>query len=289
MAEAGHVGADLSRGLVAGDGAHEPADEEVEVAVAVDVGGVGDVLAVGEDGLAARVAEGVGHQHEAGAAGLAPVEVEAHVAERLLGEEVGVAVGVGVHEAEPLADLQVGEAVGPEGVAGAVVAPIHALEEEELAGALLDDEVEVAVRVHVHELRPGDVEAAEEGKVVRLSPGAPDGEGGHASPEVAGGRGRARGRPGRGAHVGGGASARGAPRRGEGSQERRHQRHGSRRRVPGPHRRDAAATPAPYGGISTTCRMVRVAASMTVRVPSGASKPRFWRPSHVPCSFRLET
>ncbi len=159
--------------LVAGHGALEAPDEQVDPAVAVDVGGVGDVLAVGEDRLALRVLEAVGREHEARLGGRALVAVVADVAEELLAQDVHVPVAVEVDEAIPLADLEVVVAIGAphEGRRAPDV-----LEEHHLARRLLHEQVVVAVAVDVHELRSRDVEPAEKGLPVIQTVPVPDRE-----------------------------------------------------------------------------------------------------------------
>ena len=174
--EARHVVRIHPHGLVPHHRAVELADEEVERVVAVDVGEVRDVLPVGEEGLAVGVPERVHGEAEARRAGRAFVPEIADVAVSFLGEEVEVAVGVEVEEAIPLADVEVVEAVGAPHVPGGF-GRAGVLEELDRAGDLLHEEVEVAVAVDVDELRAGDVEAAEEGMLVRRARLVIDGKG----------------------------------------------------------------------------------------------------------------
>ena len=148
-------------GLVAGDRAVDAAEEEIRQRVAVDVGHLRDVLPVGEDRRALGIAQRIGRLPEPRRRRRTGVLVVAHVAERLLGQQVEVTVVVHVVEAAPLAHRQVVPAIGAPGeVRRRTRAGV--LEEDERVAALLDEEVQVAVAVDVHELRPRHVEAAQE-------------------------------------------------------------------------------------------------------------------------------
>ncbi len=258
---AGGVGAHL---LVAVHAAVELAEEEVGPAIAVEVGEVGDVLPLGEDRRAVHVEQGVGGHGEAPAPGVPPV---ADAAVLRLAEEVGQAVAVEVGEAVPLAGLEplvaVGAPLEPGRPGGAGV-----LEQRELVGALLQEEVEVAVAVDVHQLGARHVEAAEEGRVVRGAGLVQHRERGE---DAAPGRLRGGGRWGRRGEEGRGGQGKPAHRAAQ--------------------RRPAAPTPVGEGPTSMVSSTCPVARSMTATHPFCPAGP-------VPCcscsfgggpSFRLAT
>ena len=167
--------------LVAGDVALDPADEEIEAAVAVEIDDRRDVLAIEEHRRAVGVAHDLGGRELRG--GLrAGVAVQPDVAERLLGEEVDVAVGVDVDEAVPLTGFEALVLAG---------APLVArrgeragvLEEPDRVLVFLHEQVEVAVGVDVDELRPRHVETAEERQRVLVAGRVDDLEGGDGAVE----------------------------------------------------------------------------------------------------------
>ena len=164
MAEARHAVVVHGPGLVARNRSREAADEQVEGAVAVDVGRVGNVLAVREDGLTGHVPERVRGEHVGRGPRSAVVAVVPDVAEDLFREQVQVAVQVHVDEAKPLADDKVLVAVGLPAVLGRAAGGDVA-EEHHAVGMLLDEEIEVAVAVRVGELGARQVEASQEGMV----------------------------------------------------------------------------------------------------------------------------
>ncbi|MGH7700553.1 MAG: hypothetical protein ACREMJ_08575, partial [Gemmatimonadales bacterium] len=92
--------------------------------------------------------------------GAALVPIDAHVAEGLFGEQVGVAVAVQVGEAEPLPDVKCRVPIRaprvPRPVAGGP------LEEHHAPGGVLKEQIVVAVGVDVHELGARRVEPPQE-------------------------------------------------------------------------------------------------------------------------------
>src|SRR5262249_51484229 len=143
--------------LIPVDDALHPADEQIESSVAVDVGRIEDILTVGNDRPTVDVADRVAESDELWLGARALVVPDADVAGQQLREEVRLAVIVDVDEPEPLTDVEVLEVIG----APDPIVP-HALEVNELTGALLHEQIWLAVAVDVDELRTRHIELAEE-------------------------------------------------------------------------------------------------------------------------------
>ena len=166
-----------ARRLVARHRAVEPPDQEVGAAVAIEIAELGDVLAVGEDRGAVHVLQRVGREYETVGAALPIVPVVLDVAERLLGEEIEIAVGVHVGEAVPLSHVDVAVLGAARDEAGQAVALAVALEESDAAGHFLQEQIEIAVTVGVHQLGTGGVEPAVERQLERTAGGVHHREG----------------------------------------------------------------------------------------------------------------
>jgi hypothetical protein len=172
------------RHLVACDGAVQPADQQVGAAVAVEVAELGDVLAVGEDRRAVHVLQRVGDEHEAVGASPALVAVVLDVAERLLRQEIEVAIAVHVGEAIPLTHVDVSIPRRPQREPRQAVPLAVPVEQRDPSGDLLQEQIEVAVSIGIHELRPGRVEPGEERHVQRTPGGVRHRERGHDGMEL---------------------------------------------------------------------------------------------------------
>ena len=94
------------------------------------------------------------------------VPIQTHVAERLFGEEVSVAVAVHIYEPVPLPDVKVRE-LSWSPVVSASRGRLLRLEKEELVVCILYEKVLISVRIDVDELRTRNVEPTEEGSLVR--------------------------------------------------------------------------------------------------------------------------
>ena len=130
-------------------------EHHVELAVAIDVGELRDVLAVGVDRDALHILQRVGRDDEARGGARPHVAVVADVAERGFRKKVGEPIAVYIHEAVPLADVDVLEAVCRQ-----PPAICTALKEIELARVLLDEEIQDAVAIDVDQLGTGVLKAA---------------------------------------------------------------------------------------------------------------------------------
>ena len=119
----------------------------------------------------------VGRQYEAVGAALPIVPVVLDVAEPLLGQEIEITVGVHVREAVPLSHVDVAVPGALRDEAGQAVALTIALEEGDAAGHFLEEQVEIAVTVGVHQLGPRGVEAAVERQLERAAGGVHHREG----------------------------------------------------------------------------------------------------------------
>ena len=128
-------------------------------------------------GRAVHVLQRVGRQYETVGAALPIVPVVLDVAERLLGQEIEIAVGVHVGEAVPLSHVDVAVLGAVRDEAGQAVALALALEEGDAAGHFLQEQVEIAVAVGVHQLGPRGVEPAVERQLERAAGGVHHREG----------------------------------------------------------------------------------------------------------------
>jgi hypothetical protein len=120
--------------LVPRDRAIHSAEQQVELAVAIDVGELGDVLAIGVYHGALHVLQRIGGNDEPRRVARTGVAIVTDVAERRLGEEIVQAVAIHIHESVPLADVDALKAVSrqPPAVSGA-------LKKVELSGVLLNE------------------------------------------------------------------------------------------------------------------------------------------------------
>src|SRR5712691_7386277 len=141
--------------LIASDRAVHAAQQHVELAVAIDVGELGDVLSIGVDRDALHILQRVGGDHEARRRARPDVAVITDVAERRLREEIVESVAVHVHEAVPLPDVDSLEPISRQPPAVS-----RALEELELTRVLLNEEIDDTVAIDVEELGARVLEAS---------------------------------------------------------------------------------------------------------------------------------
>ena len=168
--------------LVAHHRAVDAADEEIHQAVAIDVGQVGDVLAIDKNGRAGDISERIDRERERGLLGRAFVAKNLDVAEDVLAQQVVVAVLIEIDEAIPFAHFDVVVMIGSPDVAG-LGGCADVLEEHQLPRHLLHEQVEVAVGVDIDELGARQVEAAQERMIVGRPRGVAHLEGGHLTRE----------------------------------------------------------------------------------------------------------
>ena len=155
-------------GLVAGDSAVQPADEQVRAAVAIEVTELGYVLPVGEDRLAFGVRQRIGSEHKVRGLPRARrrlISIVLDVAVWLLGQEVEIPILIHVGKAVPLAHVEIAVAGGAESKGGQPTRFSTPLEQRDLPGYLLHEEIEIAVSVGIYQLRPRRIEPAVEGEV----------------------------------------------------------------------------------------------------------------------------
>ncbi len=148
--------------FVARDRPIHTSEQHVELAVAVDVGELGDVLTIGVDGGALDILERVSRHGEARCRARADIPIVPDVAERRLGEQVVQPVAIDVHEPIPLADVDALEAF-----CRLPPASGRTLEELQLARILLNEQVEDTVAIDVDQLGTGMLETAEEWETER--------------------------------------------------------------------------------------------------------------------------
>jgi hypothetical protein len=139
----------------------QPSQHEVGRGGAVERGEGRHVLPGGEDGRAVGGAERVGGEGERRRGGGALVAIVAHAANRLLAQQVGVAVRIQIAEPKPLPHVQPAILVRlPD------EAPVGFLEKRDTVCALLHEQIVVAVVVNIYELRSRATQAAQERKLV---------------------------------------------------------------------------------------------------------------------------
>src|SRR5437899_452127 len=145
--------------FVARDGPIDSAQQHVELAIAIDVGELRDVLAIGVDGGALYVFQRVCGDDECRRRAGANIPIVADVAERRLGKQVVAPIAVQVDEAIPLADVDVLEAISGQRPASSAL-----LKQLELSRILLHKEIEAAVAVDVQQLGARMIEPPRNGR-----------------------------------------------------------------------------------------------------------------------------
>ena len=152
--------------LVTADRPIQAAEEEIQIAVTVDVVEAGNVLAIRKDRLTGDIPNGISNGGKDRGLGRTVVAEVLHIAEAPLAQKVEITVAVEVDEAGPLPHRQVLISVrAPHELRSGRSADV--LEQHQLVRAFLKEEVDVPITVDVGELGTGHVEATEKRRVVR--------------------------------------------------------------------------------------------------------------------------